>query len=63
MNKKEYVYKGCKACAYYEYIEEDSSSEFPGSNSGETCTWRKVEHFKTFPCRRKLKCFEPIIVK
>ena len=49
---------GCWLCKKLDYIEEDSLSGMPGPNSGWACEKREVEYFKTFPCNRKLKCFE-----
>ncbi len=46
----------CWNCKYLEYYEkecyEDSSPE------GYYCDYRDTEHFKTFPCNRRLKCFK-----
>ena len=51
---------GCELCKFYEYIEEDTMDGFSGCNSGYSCEKRETYHFKTFPCKRKLKCWEEI---
>ncbi len=48
---------GCWNCKYLDYFEAYYES---GDSSGWCCKKREdVEYFRTFPCNRKLKCFEP----
>lgn len=52
MNYKKTGCWGCKHLEFFtSYFEENSGS-------GWGCDFRDVEHFKTFPCVRKLGCFE-----
>ena len=51
---KENKDRGCWNCehlGFYDAYYEESSS------SGYTCEYREVDNFKTFPCNRRLKCF------
>ncbi len=48
--------KGCWQCKHLEYIEDTSCEMLDG---GWCCNMNEnYENFKTFPCKRKLKCFE-----
>lgn len=49
---------GCYKCRYLEYYEKDGFED--SSPEGYYCKIRDVEHFKTFPCNRMLKCFESV---
>ena len=47
---------GCWLCKHLEYAEKDSYESC--SNEGWYCNEEKADDFITFPCKRKLKCFE-----
>lgn len=47
--------KGCWICDYLDYYEAYPEESSP---SGWMCNYKEVEHFKTFPCNRRLKCFK-----
>ncbi|HRZ18750.1 MAG TPA: hypothetical protein P5136_01720 [Methanofastidiosum sp.] len=52
--------RGCWKCKNLEWCEDDTSDGHPGPNTGWGCSSRDdIETFKTFPCNRKLWCFEP----
>ncbi len=54
--------KGCYGCRYLEYFYDDSSDGFPGPNEGWGCNFldeEDIKRFKSFPAKRKPKCFEP----
>jgi len=47
---------GCWNCEYLDYFEKDSYESY--GSEGWMCDWNEnAENFKTFPCKRKLKCF------
>lgn len=54
------IMKGCMSCKNLEWFEEDSTSGFPGPNTGWGCNVRDIDDFKKFPVKRKLKCWEPL---
>ena len=45
----------CRTCKYLTWVEDDSEAS---PNSGWTCDKREVEHFKRFPSRKRLSCYE-----
>ena len=48
---------GCWLCDYLDYYEKECFED--SSEEGWCCGFKEVEHFKEFPCKRKLKCFKP----
>ncbi len=45
----------CRTCVFCVWVEEEAED---GGNSGWGCEKRDVEHFKRFPSRKRLSCFE-----